>query len=88
MKILGQHLIVELSGCNAACLSDVSKVESIMIAVAKAVNATIVSTLFHYFKPQGVSDVVVIAESRLAVHTWPEQRCVSMDLFAISSYIL
>lgn len=85
MKILGHHLIVELYECNSTALSDVAKVESIMIAAAKAAKATIVDTVFHHFKPHGVSGVVVIAESHLAVHTWPEHKYVSMDLFTCGS---
>lgn len=87
MKILGQHLIVELYGCNASTLSDVGKVESIMVAAAKAAKATIVDTVFHLFKPHGVSGVVVIAESHLAVHTWPEHKYVSIDLFTCGTGI-
>lgn len=87
MKILGQHLIVELYGCNPAVLSDVAKVESIMVAAAKAAKATIVDTIFHHFKPHGVSGVVVIAESHLAAHTWPEHKYVSIDLFTCGTAV-
>lgn len=85
MKILGQHLIVELYDCNAATLASVAKVETIMVSAAKAAKATIVDTVFHHFKPHGVSGVVVIAESHLAVHTWPEHKYVSIDLFTCGS---
>jgi len=75
-----------LWNCTAAIpvLSDVAKVESIMVAAAKA---TIVDTIFHHFKPHGVSGVVVISESHLAAHTWPEHKYVSINLFTCGTTV-
>ncbi|OGR42132.1 MAG: S-adenosylmethionine decarboxylase proenzyme [Elusimicrobia bacterium GWA2_61_42] len=81
MKALGQHLILELYGCSAAALSSVSKVQDAMLKAATAADATIIDSIFHHFKPYGVSGVVVIAESHFAIHTWPEHRYASVDLF-------
>ena len=52
-----------------------------MIDAAKKANATIVDDKFHHFSPFGVSGVVVIAESHLAIHTWPEYRYAAVDVF-------
>jgi len=81
MKALGQHLILELYGCRAASLSSVSEVQETMLKAAKAAKATIIDSIFHHFQPHGVSGVVVIAESHFAIHTWPEHRYASVDLF-------
>jgi spermidine synthase len=81
MKALGQHLVLELYGCNAAALSSVTKVQDAMLAAARAADATIIDSIFHHFKPYGVSGVVVIAESHFAIHTWPEHKYASVDLF-------
>jgi spermidine synthase len=81
MKALGQHLILELYGCNAAALSSVTKVQDAMLKAARAADATIIDSIFHHFKPYGVSGVVVIAESHFAIHTWPEHRYASVDLY-------
>ncbi len=81
MKALGQHLILELYGCRAAALSSVSAVQDAMLKAAKAADATIIDSIFHHFKPYGVSGVVVIAESHFAIHTWPEHQYASVDLF-------
>jgi S-adenosylmethionine decarboxylase proenzyme len=78
---LGRHLLVEFYNCDAAVLDDVDRVESIMNQAAVACGATIVQSTFHRFEPYGVSGVVVIAESHLAVHTWPEYRFASVDLY-------
>lgn len=52
-----------------------------MCAAASAANATIVSSQFHHFGPQGVSGVLVLAESHLSVHTWPEHRYAAVDIY-------
>jgi len=81
MKALGQHLILELYGCSAASLSSVAKVQETMLKAAHAADATIIDSIFHHFKPYGVSGVVVIAESHFAIHTWPEHKYAAVDLF-------
>jgi len=81
MKALGQHLILELYGCSPKTLSSVSGVQDAMLKAARAADATIIDSIFHLFKPHGVSGVVVIAESHFAIHTWPEHRYASVDLY-------
>ena len=49
-----------------------SRSKILMVKAAKAANATVVEVAFHKFNPYGVSGMVVIAESHLAIHTWPE----------------
>lgn len=58
-----------------------------MEEAARVVGATVVQSVFHQFNPQGLSGVVVIAESHLAIHTWPEFRCASVDLYTCSNEI-
>ena len=72
MQTLGRHLLIELNGCNPKILNDIKKVEEILVAGAKVAKATIIGTHFHQFSPFGISGVIVIAESHLAIHTWPE----------------
>jgi len=81
LKALGTHIIVELSDCNPDILSDVDQVSNILVAAAKEANAEILQTAFHRFTPQGVSGVVVIAESHLSIHTWPEYGYAAMDIY-------
>ena len=81
MKALGQHLVIELYDCERKTLSKVDEVQAIMIEAAQAAKATIIDSIFHRFTPYGVSGVVVIAESHFAIHTWPEHRYASIDLF-------
>lgn len=81
MKALGRHILVEFSGCNAEVLNDVSIIEKSMIDAAQIAGATVINSTFHHFSPWGVSGVVVIQESHLAIHTWPEYRYAAVDLF-------
>lgn len=84
---LGRHLLIELFDCEATLLAKTESVEQIMVAAAKAAGATIVNTSFHQFAPQGVSGVVVIQESHLAIHTWPEHGFAAVDLFTCGDTI-
>ena len=52
-----------------------------MVLAAKEAKATIVDTSFHKFSPFGISGVVVIAESHLSIHTWPEYAFAAIDIF-------
>ena len=81
MKPLGRQLLVELHGCDAAVLDDAEAIEALMLAAARAAGATIVGQSFHHFAPHGVSGVVVIGESHLSLHTWPEYGYAAFDIF-------
>ena len=86
MKALGTHIIVELSDCNAQILSDVDQVTNILVTAAREANAEVLQTAFHRFMPQGVSGVVVIAESHLSIHTWPEYGYAAMDIYTCGDH--
>jgi len=62
-------------------------VKEILVGAARACGATIVDVAFHEFNPFGVSGVVVIAESHLSVHTWPEYRYAAVDIFTCGDVI-
>jgi len=86
LKALGTHIVCELSGCDAAKLTDVEVVREMMQNAARAANATIIETAFHRFQPQGVSGVVVIQESHLSIHTWPETGYAAMDFYTCGDH--
>jgi S-adenosylmethionine decarboxylase proenzyme len=85
--ILGRHLLVEFYGCQPETLDSVAVIETHMNAAALACGATIVQSTFHRFEPWGVSGVVVISESHLAIHTWPEYGYASVDLYTCGGHI-
>ena len=81
MKATGRHLLAEYSRCNTNLLNDLGYIEKLMRAAAQAAGATIVASVFHPFSPQGVSGVVVVEESHLSIHTWPEHNYAAVDFF-------
>jgi S-adenosylmethionine decarboxylase proenzyme len=81
MLALGQQFVAELYGCDPATLDDAAAIEASLVRAAEAAGATVLGKLLHRYKPQGVSGVVVIAESHLAIHTWPEFGYAAVDLF-------
>lgn len=80
-KNLGRHILVEYYDCNEKKISNSNFVKNIMNKSAILANANIVESVFHQFNPWGVSGVVVIEESHLTVHTWPEYNYAAVDLF-------
>ncbi len=81
MKFLGRHLLVELSGCDRSLLNDQEKLREHMCEAVRCSGATIVETVFHRYNPHGVSGVIVIAESHISLHTWPEYGYAAVDFF-------
>ena len=86
MKALGRHIVCEFSGCDPMLLSDVDGIHTMMIAAAKAARATVMESAFHRFEPQGVSGTVILAESHLSIHTWPEKGYAAMDFYTCGDH--
>ena len=82
MNALGRHLLLELFDCDSDAINNLEAVKSSLVEAAKRAQATIVDVVFHEFNPFGISGVVVIAESHLSIHTWPEYRYAAVDIFS------
>ncbi|WP_299080444.1 adenosylmethionine decarboxylase [uncultured Fretibacterium sp.] len=80
MSPKGVHFIVEASGCGEV-ITDVVRLQDILVEAAKQANAQVWSVSFNRFPPNGVSGVVVISESHLSVHTWPEVNYMALDIY-------
>jgi spermidine synthase len=87
MSALGNHILVEFSGCQPEIMNDVSCIENAMVEAAETAGATVINSTFHHFSPYGVSGVVVIQESHLAIHTWPEYGYAAVDLFTCGDQV-
>ncbi|MDH5807113.1 MAG: adenosylmethionine decarboxylase [Candidatus Methanomethylicaceae archaeon] len=87
MRELGRHVILELFGCDAKALDDLKSITETLRKSAKEAGAKIVGETFHKFSPQGVSGVVIIAESHLSIHTWPEIGYAAIDIFTCSNNV-
>lgn len=87
MEALGRQILVEYYECDSNKLNDVEFIESAFIEATKASKATVITHNFHKFSPYGVSGVIVIAESHVAVHTWPEYNYAAVDIFTCGDTI-
>ncbi|MFA5498794.1 MAG: adenosylmethionine decarboxylase [Candidatus Cloacimonadia bacterium] len=87
MQALGRQILVEFYKCNPETLKDLKKIETAMLDACVLAKATIVRHTFHEFSPFGVSGVVVIAESHVAIHTWPEYNYAAVDIFTCGETI-
>ena len=81
MNALGKHLLLELKDCDREVLNNLGFLKGILSAAATEAGATVLGESFHKFNPHGVSGVVIIAESHLFIHTWPECGYAAVDVF-------
>ena len=81
MNTCGRHLLVEYTGCDVNVLDDLKRVEGLMRDAAVAAGTNIVASVFQPFEPQGVTGVIVVEESHLSIHTWPEHGYAAVDFF-------
>lgn len=81
MEALGKHILVEYYDCDVNLLNKPAAIKEMMEGAAHDARATIVESFIHQFSPFGVSGVVVIAESHLTIHTWPEFGYAAVDVF-------
>lgn len=87
MNELGRHILAEIYGCSHEMLNDKDYIEKTMVDSALKAGAEIREVAFHKFSPQGVSGVVIISESHLTIHTWPELGYAAVDVFTCGDRI-
>jgi len=80
-EALGRHILCEVYDCDRHTLCSLTDIRTVMVDAAKKAGAEVLEVVFHEFSPQGVSGVVVISESHLAIHTWPEYGYAAVDVF-------
>ena len=87
MNALGRHLLVELHDCDREALNNLDFIREVMLKAAIDCGAVVLGESFHRFSPQGVSGVVVIAESHISIHTWPEYGYAAADVFTCGTSV-
>jgi S-adenosylmethionine decarboxylase len=87
LNALGKHLLLELKDCDPEILNDLSFLQTILPEAASQAGATVLGNSFHQFEPQGVSGVVIIAESHVFIHTWPEFGYAAVDIFTCGNSV-
>ncbi|MCI5065040.1 adenosylmethionine decarboxylase [bacterium] len=81
---LGRHTLVEYIEADREILSAASLLEPILLEAVRVCGATYIAHQVNQFEPYGASGVVLIAESHLSFHSWPEHGYMAMDLFTCS----
>jgi S-adenosylmethionine decarboxylase len=77
-----------MQDCDRELLNDLDFVREAMLTAARDCGATVMGESFHRFSPQGVSGVVVIAESHLSIHSWPEFDYAAADIFTCGTTVV
>jgi S-adenosylmethionine decarboxylase len=78
---LATHILLDLHGVDPRLLDDVDALKAALFAAVSAAGATALRTVHHKFHPQGASVVILVAESHLSIHTWPEKAYAAVDIF-------
>ncbi len=80
LRFAGTHLLLDLWGGER--LDDIDHVEDVLLQCVQAAGATLLHTHLHHFTPNGgVTGVLVLAESHISIHTWPEEGFAALDIF-------
>lgn len=87
MEIMGRQIIAELWDCNIDILNDIELIERIFVNAALEAGAEIREVAFHQFAPHGVSGVVIISESHLTIHSFPEHGYASIDVYTCGNKV-
>ena len=77
---VGMHVLGDFWG-SRACPGTVAELTSLMAEAATLAGATVLQTMSHVFEPQGLTVVLLLAESHMSLHTWPERDLVAVDIF-------
>jgi S-adenosylmethionine decarboxylase len=83
----GRHILLDVWGVEPERLNDLESMQEAMLGAAAAAGATVVDSTFHRFPVQGLSGVVVLAESHISVHTFPEHGYAAFDIFTCGNRV-
>ncbi len=82
MRSLAQHKLLEFYHCDRSRIEHARRLKGTVRKAVLAGGGTIVKAVFHDFSPYGVSGVIIITESHVAIHTWPEHAYAAVDIFS------
>lgn len=78
---IGTHLVLDAWQAPAAILNDPQQVRQALTSAIAAGEATPIDICLHQFSPHGITATATLAESHIAIHTWPEHGYFAADLF-------
>lgn len=79
------HITIECQSCAAAVLSDRGAIRKLLRSVASVCNLHVVREGWHAFRPQGITGYVLLRESHISIHTWPELRFALVDVLSCAN---
>lgn len=82
---LGYQKTIDFYGCDPEKINSRDFIEEALLKAASMMKLTVINTTIHEFSPIGISGVIVIQESHIAIHTWPEHCYVALDIFTCNS---
>lgn len=86
LSAFGSHVLADLYGVGADLLSDSEALDALLRASAQSAGAGVLGSHFHHFgSASGVTGVVLLAESHISIHTWPESGFAAADIFMCGS---
>ena len=85
MEIEITHFIIEFWGCESHLLADPDVIKQALFSAVERAKLTPLHTYLHTFKPNGITGVVVLMESHISIHTWPNYQYAALDLFTCGS---
>jgi S-adenosylmethionine decarboxylase len=88
METRGRHVIAELDGCDARELSNPKRIRQLLLEAAREAGATALADEFFEFRNGGVSGFVLLAESHISIHTWPEHAYAAVDIYTCGQHTL
>jgi S-adenosylmethionine decarboxylase len=88
MVTLGRHVIAELDGCDSALLSDSKAIRRLLVEAVRKAGATALADETFDFQEGGVSGFVLLAESHISIHTWPEHGYAAIDIYTCGRHTM
>ena len=79
---LGKHALIDLSGCDSEIIRNHRLIQDILVRATDIAKIKILGSIDHFFTPQGYTAVLLLEESHLSIHTWPEHNYISIDLYS------
>ncbi len=80
-KTLGLHILADLYGVEAEKIDRVEDVKNLLETAVKVADLTKISSHYYQFQPHGATGVILLAESHISIHTWPEHRLATVDVY-------
>ena len=82
MNKTSYHTLIDLYDVKFELIDSIDDTMNILRKISSIVNLTILKESFHKFHPQGLSAVLLLSESHVSIHTWPEKNMACIDIFS------